>query len=52
LAQLEAVEPIHPDDQLDMLKDIVESEQGLLVKEEDIRHIQHYLTEVTKYDNV
>jgi hypothetical protein len=52
LAQLEAVEPIHPDDQLNMLKDIVECEQGLLIREEDIRHIQYYLTEVTKYNNL
>lgn len=50
LAQLEAVEPIHPDDQLNMLKDIVDYEQGLLVREEDICHMQRYLAEVTKYN--
>jgi hypothetical protein len=52
LAQLEAVEPIHPDDQLNMLKYIVECEQGPLVREEDIRHVQYYLAEVTKYNNL
>lgn len=52
LAQLEAAEPIHPDDQLNMLKYIVECEQGLLVREEDIHRVQYYLAEVTKYSSL
>jgi hypothetical protein len=48
LAQLEAAGPIHPDDQLKILKDIVECEQSLLVREGDIQRIQYYLTEVIK----
>jgi hypothetical protein len=52
LAQLEAIEPIHPDDQLNMLKYIVECEQGLLTREEDIHHVQYCVAEVTKYNNL
>jgi hypothetical protein len=49
LAQLEAAGPVHPDDQLKMLKDIVEYEQCGPVREGDIQRIHYYLTEVIKY---
>jgi hypothetical protein len=48
LAQLEAAGPIHPDDQLKMLKDIVEYEQFVPIREADIQRIEYYLTEVSK----
>jgi hypothetical protein len=52
LAQLEAEKPIHPDAQLKMLKDVVEYEQSLLIRDEDTQRIQYYLTEVIKYNNL
>jgi hypothetical protein len=35
-----------------MLKYVIECEQGLLVREEDIRHVQYYLAEVKKHNNL
>jgi hypothetical protein len=49
LAKLEAAGPIHPDDQLRVLKDIVEYEQCMLVTEGDSQRMQYNLTEVIKY---
>ena len=43
---MEAVHPIHPDEQLKMLKNTVEYEQQQIVRIEDIRRIQYYLTKV------
>lgn len=48
----EAEEPIHPDDQLKMLKDAIEYEQSLPVREEDIQRIEYCLTEVIKYNTL
>jgi hypothetical protein len=49
LAKLEAAGPIHPDDQLRVLKDIVEYELCMLATEGDSQRMQRYLTEVIKY---
>jgi hypothetical protein len=48
LAKLEAAGPIHPDDQLRVLKDIVEYELCMLATEGDIQCMQCYLTEVIR----
>lgn len=49
LAKLEAAGPIHPDDQLRVLKNIVEYELRMLVTEGCSQRTQCYLTEVMKY---
>lgn len=49
LAKLEAAGPIHPDDQLRVLKDIVEYELCVLATEGDNQCMQCYLTEVIRY---
>ncbi|KAJ9576848.1 hypothetical protein L9F63_006622, partial [Diploptera punctata] len=52
LAQMEAEQPIHPDDQLKMLKDAVEYEQQLEVRKEDIYRIEYYLTKGIRDDMI
>ncbi|GLG98287.1 Dynein heavy chain, cytoplasmic, partial [Gryllus bimaculatus] len=52
MSQLEAIEPIHPDDQLKMLKKIVEEEQKQEVMDEDLVKIAHYLDQGIDYDMI
>ncbi|XP_075210210.1 uncharacterized protein LOC142317535 [Lycorma delicatula] len=46
LEQLQAVLPVHPDDQLFVLRQQVEAEQSKTVRPEDVERIQYYLFEV------
>lgn len=46
LEELQAVLPVHPDDQLAILRKQVEEEQSNVIRPEDVERIQYYLNKV------